>query len=61
MRARRATFRQADATRALRAAVSAGLHPRGYTIGVDGSITVKLGEDEVSYDNSFDQIMRQDR
>ena len=57
MSARRASFRQADAARALRAAVAAGLRPRGYTIGVDGSITVKLGDAEPLDDNSFDQIM----
>ena len=57
MSARRASFRQADAARALRAAVAAGFEPRGYTIGVDGSITVKLSEAQTSDDNSFDRIM----
>lgn len=61
MSPRRASFKQADAARALRAAVAAGLQPLGYTIGVDGSITVKLGGTETSDDNSFDQIMRQAR
>ena len=61
MSGRRASFKQADAARALRAAMAAGLQPSGYTIGVDGSITVKLGEAEATSDNSFDQIMRQAR
>jgi hypothetical protein len=59
MTTRRVSFRQADAARALRAAVAAGLRPSGYTIGVDGSITVNLGAAEAPKDNSFDQIMRQ--
>jgi len=59
MSARKATFKQADASRALRAAVAAGLRPKGYTIGIDGSITVSLGETDSAASNSFDQIMRQ--
>lgn len=57
MSARRSSFKQADAARALRAAVAAGFKPQGYTIGVDGSITVKLSEAESCDDNSFDRIM----
>ncbi len=61
MKAQRASFRQADAARALRAAVAAGLRPSGYTIGVDGSITVSLGEGEAGSNNSFDQIMERSK
>jgi hypothetical protein len=59
MSARRASFKQADAARALRAAVVAGLRPSGYTIATDGSISVMLegGSASIS-DNSFDQLMR---
>lgn len=57
MSARRASFKQADAARALRAAVAAGFEPRGYTIGADGSITVRLSEASACDDNSFDRIM----
>jgi hypothetical protein len=59
MSARRASFKQADAARALRAAVAAGLRPNGYTIGIDGSITVSLGDTDAVSGNSFDQIMGQ--
>ena len=55
----RASFKQADATRALRAAVSAGLKPNGYTIGADGSITVLLGDAAGISQNSFDRLMGQ--
>ncbi len=44
MVARRATFKQADATRALRAAVAAGLRPSGYKIDPSGAIVVMLAE-----------------
>ncbi|TMJ19541.1 MAG: hypothetical protein E6G92_07130 [Alphaproteobacteria bacterium] len=44
MAARRSAFKQADACRALRAAVAAGLKPSGYTIAPDGSIKVEFGE-----------------
>ena len=57
MRQRRASFKQADAARALRAAVAAGFEPYGYTIGADGSITVRLSEAQASDDNSVDRIM----
>ena len=57
MKARRASFKQADAARALRAAVAAGLRPNGYTIGADGSITVSLGETDAAAKNSFDRLM----
>jgi hypothetical protein len=54
----RRTFRQADATRALRAAVSAGLKPSGYRIDPDGSIHVDLVGDTQASNNSFDALMR---
>lgn len=57
MTVRRASFKQADAARALRAAVSAGLKPRGYTIATDGSITVSLGDAEGGSQNSFDRLI----
>ena len=58
MSARRASFKQADAARALRAAISAGLMPSGYTICPDGSITVSLEEGRsTSSDNTFDKLM----
>jgi hypothetical protein len=44
MRAQRpSTFRQVDVTRALRAAVAAGLPVAGYTIDKDGKIVVQIG------------------
>lgn len=56
MAARRATFKQADAARALRAAVSAGLKPSGYTIAPDGSIHVDFADGLASTGNSFDRL-----
>jgi len=44
MAARRASFKQADATRALRAAVAAGLRPSGYKIDPTGAIVVMLAD-----------------
>ena len=43
--AARSTFKQADATRALRAAVAAGLKPSGYRIDPNGVIEVQFGKD----------------
>jgi hypothetical protein len=55
---RRASFKQADAARALRAAMAAGLQPSGYTIATDGSISVSLeGCDANASSNSFDLLM----
>lgn len=55
MMARRASFRQADLTRALRAAVAAGLKPSGYRINpVDGSIEVQIAGGAARAGNSFD-------
>lgn len=53
----RRSFKQADAARALRAAIAAGLRPSGYTITADGSITVNLEGAGSTSANSFDQIM----
>lgn len=41
---RAAGFKQADATRALRAAVAAGMKPSECVIGRDGSIRLVFGE-----------------
>jgi hypothetical protein len=55
MLARRASFKQADLTRALRAAVAAGLKPSGYKINpIDGSIEVQVGGAAARTGNSFD-------
>jgi hypothetical protein len=40
----RTSFRQSDATRALRAALAAGLNPVGYSVAPDGSIKVEFTE-----------------
>lgn len=56
MTARRSSFRQADATRALKAAAAAGLKPTGYRIDPGGSIVVMFGEAAARSANSFDDI-----
>jgi hypothetical protein len=60
MAARRASFKQADATRALKAAVAAGLKPSGYQIAPDGSIQVTFGAPtgDDPPPNYFDQFRR---
>ena len=45
---RRAAFIQSDATRALRAAVRAGLRPSGYRIEPTGAIIVTFNENATS-------------
>lgn len=56
--ARRATFRQVDLTRALRAATAAGLKPSGYRVNpVTGEIEVQLSNDNAASGNSFDQLI----
>ena len=43
---RRAAFKQADATRALRAAVAAGLKPSGFRVDpATGAIEVQFGKE----------------
>lgn len=59
MWSRRASFKQADAARALRAAVAAGLKPSGYTIALDGSIHVDLSSEAIGTGNSIDQLRRE--
>jgi len=55
---RRATFKQADLTRALRAATAAGLKPSGYRINpATGEIEVQLGRGGNGRDNSFDALL----
>ncbi|WP_373487274.1 hypothetical protein [Blastomonas sp.] len=54
---RRAAFKQADLTRALRGAQAAGLEPRGCKINpTTGEIEMQFGMDTGSR-NSFDQLM----
>lgn len=59
MAARRANFKQADATRALKAAAAAGLKPTGYRIDPGGAIVVMFGEAAARSGNSFDDIQGQ--
>lgn len=58
MACRRSAFKQADAARALRAAVAAGLKPSGYTIAPDGSIHVEFGNGVAANGNSFDRLRK---
>lgn len=53
---RRANFKQADATRALKAAAAAGLKPTGYRVEPGGAIIVMFGDAAARSANSFDDI-----
>lgn len=56
--ARRASFKQADLTRALRGARAAGLEPRGCRINpATGEIEMQFGNDNAGAGNSFDALM----
>lgn len=55
---RRSTFKQADATRAFRAALAAGLKPSGCTIAPDGSIKLEFGEAMQGARNPLDRILQ---
>jgi hypothetical protein len=57
----RRSFKQSDAARALRAAMAAGLTPRGYTIGPDGSISVQLGPEGELSQNTFDKLLERSK
>ncbi len=58
MSARRASFKQADATRALKGAVAAGLRPTGFRIDPSGAIEVQFeGQARSAAINSFDDIL----
>jgi hypothetical protein len=57
------TFRQADVTRALKAAAAAGLHVAGYKISAQGQIEVVIGKLEAQdsgqrgrEDNEWDRV-----
>lgn len=56
-RARGARFSQADAARAMKAAVSAGLRPIGFEVAPDGTLRV-LMDDAPKRRNTFDETMR---
>ena len=53
---RAAAPRQADVTRALKAASAAGLKPSGYSIAPDGTIHVTFGNGQAG-PNSFDELV----
>lgn len=55
---RRAAIKQVDATRALKAAVAAGLKPTGYRIEPSGAIEVHFSDAASLGGNSFDEIQR---
>jgi hypothetical protein len=57
---RRGSFRQADATRAFRAAVAAGLKPNSCTIAPDGSIKLDFADEPArGSQNPVDRVLRQ--
>lgn len=51
------SVRQAEVTRALKAAAAAGMRPSGYSIAPDGTIHVTFANAMPAQLNSFDQIM----
>lgn len=58
MTTRRATFKQADLTRALRGARAAGMEPRGCRINpATGEIEMQFGNDNASTGNTFDRLI----
>lgn len=60
--ARRATFKQADLTRALRGVKAAGMDPRGCRINpVTGEIEVQFGAASAETGNSFDLLRSEAR
>lgn len=61
MTSRAPRFKQADLTRALRAALAAGMKPSGYRIDASGDIIVMLGGEGVSPVNSFDALIGERR
>lgn len=54
---RRANFRQADLTRALRGAVAAGMKPSGCRVNKDGEIELQFGNDNAVVGNTFDRLI----
>ncbi len=55
---RRATFKQADLTRALRGARAAGMEPRDCRINpMTGEIEMRFGQDTAGPRNSFDSLI----
>lgn len=55
----RAAFKQSDATRALRAAVAAGMRPSGYKIDREGAIVVLFDEAAPLRKNPLDRLLDQ--
>lgn len=59
---RRATFKQADLTRALRGVKAAGMDPRGCRINpVTGEIEVHFGKPGAEKGNTFDALREASR
>jgi len=51
----KARFKQADITRALRAARAAGLQPSGYRITISGDISVTFDNDRTQADEKINK------